>query len=318
MTTLSFLAILPAALAVTGFVIYRFLGAQKESSRITSQIVEKLRADMPERSSQLENLPARQVSIELTRDHALRSTVGEKNFALLQLVLLQEHKRSLVVYGICAGLFLFGMGAFVYLQARPQPLIVDGWHLESVDSRAKGLAVDLDDLRLSWKAAGPQKDVTVVLENIQTGRRTEPLNVNSGTGSVVFEKDALTPLLTERQFKKNNRVRSVMTLPTGDVVSAEFPLHVGMRVMALPDPGEKSLTIAALIDNRLVQGYAFEGKALTWRRKAPVEPRTWGGPITAIKKFMIADFEDYDWPSLKMVYMGFDDLRTIRCEPVGL
>jgi hypothetical protein len=157
----------------------------------------------------------------------------------------------------------------------------------------------------------------VLLENIQTGRRTEPLKVSSSTGSVVFQRDALAPLLTERQFKRQNRVRAVMTTPAGDVVSAEFPLHVGLRLLALPDPGEKSLTIAVLIDNRLVQDYAFEGKALAWRRKAPVEPRTWGGPITSKQKFMIADFEDYDWASLKMVYMGFDDLRMVRCEPVG-
>ena len=317
MTTLSFLAILPAALAVTGFVIYRFLVSQTESSRITSEIVEKLRADMPERSSQLANLPARQLSLELVRDHELRRTVGDKNFELLQLVLKQEHKRSLVVYGICAGLFLIGMSAFIYVQARPEPLVVDGWHLESVDSRAKGLAVDLDDLRLSWKATGPAKDVSVVLENIQTGRRIEALKVNSGTGSAVFQSDSLSPLLSERHFKRQNRVRAVMTLPTGDVTSPEFSLHVGMRVMALPDPAEKSLTIAALIDNRLVQDYAFEGKALTWRKKAPVEPRTWGGAMTGKQKFMIPEFEDYDWASLKMVYMGFDDLRTVRCEPVG-
>ena len=318
MTTLSFLAVLPAALAVTGFVIYRFLGSQKESSRITSQIVEKLRADMPERSSQLANLPARQLSLELVRDHELRSMVGDKNFELLQLVLKQEHNRSLVVYGICASLFLVGMGAFIYVQTRPQPLVIDGWHLESVDSQAKGLAVDLDDLRLSWKATGPARDVSVVLENIQTRRRTEVMRVNSAEVSVVFQRGGLAPLLDERQFKRNNRVRAVMTLPTGDIVSSEFPLHVGMRVLALPDPGEKSLTIAALIDNRLVQGYAFEGKALTWRRNAPVEPRTWGGSITGKQKFMISDFEDFDWASLKMVYMGFDDVRTVRCEPVGL
>ncbi len=121
MSTLSFLAILPAALAVTGLLIYRFLGSQKESSRITSQIVEKLRADMPERGSELASLPTREVSLELKRDHQLRRIVGVKTFELLQLVLQQEHKQSLVVYGICAGLFLVGMGAFMYVQTRPPP-----------------------------------------------------------------------------------------------------------------------------------------------------------------------------------------------------
>ena len=277
MSTLSFLAVLPAALAVTGFVIYRFLGAQKESSRITSQIVVKLRADMPERSSQLANLPARELSLELKRDHQLRQSVGEKNFELLQLVLQQEHKQSLVVYGICALLFVVGMIAFLYVQTRPQPLTINGWHLESVDPQAKGLAVDLDDVRLSWKATGPTEDVSVLLENIQTGRRTDSLKVSSSTGSLVFQRNALAPLLAERQFKRQNRVRVVMRTSAGDVLSTEFPLHVGMHVLALPDPGEKSLIIAALIDNRLVQDYAFEGKALAWRKKAPAEPQKWGG-----------------------------------------
>lgn len=317
MTTLSFLAALPAVLAITGFVVYRFLGTQRESGRVTGIIVEKLRVDLPERSQQILGLPPRELSRELVRDHQLRTAVGEHSFSLLQQALGQEHTRSILVYILCALLFLVGVASFVFTQLHPAPLTFANWRLQSTVPLAAGLAVDTDELKLSWVATGPSEDISITLENVQTGRRTDPLRVAAATGFILFEQGRLAPLLDTREFKQRNRVRAIARTKTGDVISDEFALHVGLKIWAAVDPAREDLLIAAMIDNRLVQGYKFEAKAMAHRKTPPRAPNSWGGEISGKTDLSIPDFKDYDWSTLKVFYMGPDDLSLIRCDPDG-
>lgn len=115
MNNLSFLAALPALLAITGFVIYRLIGPQRQAQQITKDIIAKLRQDAPKRAEILAGLSPSDMAKLLNRDQDLRAQINEHDFALLKRVTHQEFIKSLAVYTVITILFIIGVVAFVYV-----------------------------------------------------------------------------------------------------------------------------------------------------------------------------------------------------------
>jgi hypothetical protein len=234
MTTTAFLAALPALLAVAAFVIFHLIGHQNNAQAITKEIISKLRKESPDSASKLEGLPPRQVAAKLKWDHELRTAVSTQDFDLLTRVSQHEFIKSIIVYSLIALLFIVGVGAFVYVQTRPKPVDLSDWHLESTSSEARGLAVDVDELRLSWRADGPDEDISVSLENIETKRRTVAKSVSSAQQYIIFPADSYREILANRARGTTNRIRAIARTRQGVSISNEFVLFVGINVTAIP------------------------------------------------------------------------------------
>jgi hypothetical protein len=83
MSTLGFLAALPALLAIAGFVVYNLLGHQSKAQQITRDIVAKLRRDAPAQAESVANLGPRQLAARLREETKLRQSVNDQDFQLL-------------------------------------------------------------------------------------------------------------------------------------------------------------------------------------------------------------------------------------------
>src|SRR4051794_31655058 len=98
MNTLSFLAALPALLAVAGFVIYTLVRHQSQAQTVTRAIIAKLRRNSPAEAESLAKLGPRQLAARLRDETNLRKSVNEQDFQLLTRVSQQEFVKALVVY----------------------------------------------------------------------------------------------------------------------------------------------------------------------------------------------------------------------------
>ena len=293
--------------------IYHLLGAHKQSSEIVKTIVGKLRVQAPEQATSLEGLTPRQIATKLRVDNGFRQLISNQDFELLQAVTRNEFVKSLVVYGLIAFLFLVSIVAFVYLQTRPVPVVLKSWSIESDHVDAKGMAVDLDPLIVRWQADGPNVPISVFLENVQTNRKTGPIQTTTGEQQVVFGKDDYRMLLAKRGRLESNRIKAVARTEGRSFDSPEVSLHVGITIRALPDEEKSQVIIFASIDNSRVDNYTFEAKVLAWRRPGTLGPETWGGMVSDGREdFPVTDFAIVRWETAKIIYLGPDRAQLIR------
>jgi hypothetical protein len=291
------------------------IGHESQGKAITAKIIEKLRNESPQNAQLLEKLPPRQVAAKLRLDHDLQKTVSRQDIALLTKVSQQEFIKSVIVYVLIGTSFLLSVGAYVYLQTRPKPLALAEWHLESTNEAAKGIAVDLDDLRLSWKADGPAEDLKLQLENIQTGRRTGEFKASSSEQQITFPVGTYQDLLANREKGASNRVRAIARGTTQSFLSEPINVQVGIKILAIPVQEDSSLWISALIDNAAIQDYRFEAKLMVWPKKRSDGPVSFGGAIKNPKGvFPVINFAQLDWSTAKVVYLSPDDQALVRTE----
>src|ERR1051325_9215508 len=101
----SFLSALPAILALTGFIVYQLIASKGSADPVVLRIVQKLRHSAPTKLPQ-KKLNANQLENLLQQDNALKQLVSEQDFQLLRQVLRQQFIISIVVYSLCAALFV--------------------------------------------------------------------------------------------------------------------------------------------------------------------------------------------------------------------
>jgi hypothetical protein len=317
---MQFLSALPAVLGLTGFVVYYFLLRNRGGDRITLDIVGKLRRDAPERlPPHPEKLDPAALSRLIEGDAALRAKVSEQDFVLLRDALRQQFVTSLVVYAICGTIFLAGVGLYAYLSLRPHPVSISSISVESDNPAAKGVPVDLDDLRVRWSATGDPEDVKVSLENVDAARRSQPKTVRSTEGTIVFSPGEYHEILIDRGHGGRNRLRVLFQTAESEFVSPEFAVLVGTTILAVHlEP--LRVKIMGTIDNSAIDYYDFKAKLLIWTRKPgrPPEPIAYGGSIPYGRNDVMLDpGVRYSWDTAKLIYLGPDDSRTIRTQMLG-
>ena len=312
MSPYTFLAALPALLGFGGFVLYQSLGAHRYGREITQRIVDKLRRESTTAEAPDERLRASQVERLLRGNQELQKIVGQQDFQLLQQALRQQFVISLVVYVLAISFCGYSVYLFAQEATAKKELKLDHFSLSSVDPRSKGLPVDLDQLQLSWVAAGEPEDVKAYLENVQSSLRTAPLIVPSAANKVLFAPDTYRGLLVNRDRGQSNQIRSVVQTKKAAFASDPVDLLVGITVMILVD-SDGLLDVAALIDNMRVPYYDFDTKVVVPPRRSSAKYFSVGPQILYyFKKVHIPRPRALDWDSINAVYFGPDDPRIVR------
>ena len=305
----TFLAGLPAILAVLGFISYQLLRGKTPGEKNVSDVVAKLRqqiGDQPE----YQGLRPEQLERRIQSDQQLRGQINEQDYRLLRRVLRDQHQQTLVVYVVLVVLFLVGTGAF--LAIRPHPLVITDFHLTSLNSTAHDVPVDLDSLLATWTSTGDAEDVTVSFENVRSGARTGPLRVGSADGHLVIPPEAYHALLTERARNGANPFRIVIQTAGRAYESNTFDVLVGMTV-AVVRTARDSVQVGALIDNTLIPNYTFQGRLLLHKHSPGLHLLTFGDTMHYGRStFHVAAPESIDWGLSKFAYFGPDDDRRVR------
>ena len=82
-------------------------------------------------------------------------------------------------------------------------------------------------------------------------------------------------------------------------------------IAAWPD----KVTVACLVDNRLVQDHDYDIEVLLPRSQPKLKSATFKGRVVGGKRdFVISDPKSVNWSAVKVIYMGPLDPRTVRQE----
>lgn len=322
MDTNAFLASLPALLAIVGFVIYRLLIYRKEGSRVVTTIVERLRnAPGPTGKGleKLDKLGPRQILLAVKEDLELKRLLSEQDIKLLTQIELHEHKESMFVHGLVGAIFLFGVWQFVASTRNASILKLTAMHIASDHPDAKGLAVDLDNLVLTWTASGIPEDVEVFLENPQSLKRSTTLRTNSAEQRLVFPRSDYQECLSSRERSGHSRIRAIAKSKETTFTSPEAQLLVGIKIAVYAFEQEREILVSALIDNRSIDNYVFDAKLIVWKKRKKagqeLEILSFDGPMKNPKTtFPVEDFADVSWDTMNLAYFGPDDGRQVRIE----
>jgi hypothetical protein len=232
----------------------------------------------------------------LRRDDSLRRVISEQDFALLKKVLNQQFVTSLVVYLLCGGLCVFGVLQYLKQQ---NAIKISGIDVASPDGGHT--LVDLDALVVNWKAEGDAQQLRVYLENAVDHSRSKTYTIESTNRTVTFCPDDYRAIRRLRDKGAQNAFRVVLEAPNRVFPSDEFDLRVGVELLLVADA--QKATLAALIDNTLVQGYAYEAKVVLPAKKS-LTPLVLGGTITSKADWPLKKPNSIDWQSAKIVFLS--------------
>lgn len=123
------------------------------------------------------------------------------------------------------------------------------------------ILLDLDPLTVKWISKGVARNLEVYLENVATLERTENFKVNSLDAEFTFtclNNDCeYASILSERLPSSVNRVRAVIIDGEQQIISDEFEIHVGIKLLVLGEQPNR-ITIIPLIDNTSVRTVYFQ------------------------------------------------------------
>lgn len=311
-----FLAALPAVLGLSGFVVFHLLRKNQEGDRITGRIISKLRAKRGEvEAAKYAGLSPRQLERRIAREQAAGELVDRQDFELLRQSLQQQFVRGLFVDSTAAVLVLASTLLFVFAPKSGAALTISGISLLDEMPQASGVLVDLDDLRLTWRADGPSEDVSVSLEDLASGKRTAELRASSAEEAVVFPAETYAPVLFTRELHKQNRLRANIRSTSNRFTSDEFSVRVGIKIAIAGFPDK--VKVMARIDNTPIDFYDFEAKVLI-PKKNSLDFLSFEGFKYGENDRPIEDPNDLVWSDIRLAYFGPDDARIVRPEFLGL
>ena len=302
-----FLSSLPAILGLTGFVVFQLLRSTGSGDPIVLRITQKLRNAVPSKLPR-RKLTAEQLQNLLDKDNALKQLVSEQDFRLLRQVLRQQFIISMLVYVICAILLVSGI--WLYLK-QANRLDLESIVVQSANPNAGGLAVDIDDLAISWKSNGTPEEIDTYLQNVETGSESTHLKVQSSANKVVFCRRDYVHVLSNRAKGGSNRIEAVLQGRSQAFTSKGIALQVGIRIVVIAFP--EKVTVAAMIDNHRIDYYSFEAKVLLPFKDPALKPVVLGDEMKYGKTdFPVANLAAVDWNAARIVYFNPDDQRIVR------
>lgn len=122
MSSLSFLAGLPALLGIAGFFAYLWVGQAKIGGDILKDIVGKLRTNPNLDLKAYGDLSPAKLGKIVDSDTSVRDAVNDQDQKLLRLLIIFQHSLTVMVLLVSASLVALS----VWLFTRPQPLSVLG------------------------------------------------------------------------------------------------------------------------------------------------------------------------------------------------
>jgi hypothetical protein len=141
---------------------------------------------------------------------------------------------------------------------------------ESIIKEAGGLLVDLDPVSVQWTFTGKEEMVSVLLENVDSQKRSAKRTVPSNVRAVEFDSTEVLSVASNRKYHGKNRIRSVIEWTGGTSLSDSRDFFVGIEVelrfggrALFPDGKQRTVhTLLATIDHsteQIPRDYSFSG-----------------------------------------------------------
>jgi hypothetical protein len=315
----AFLLALPAVLGIVGFVIYHLLKKSVTADPIIKSIIAKLKTEQPEFYKHLQKLPEAERSVLITKDNEYKAKLSETDRAILNRIITNQFRTNIFVYALCGLLLITGL----YLYLKPKPLSVNDIQLQNTDSKAQDLVSDLDPITVTWASGGTDGELSVALENAETGKQTKRVKVLASEGKVKFlpdNYDNFDQILSNRRPNSFNRVRAVLYAGTEAFKSKEVELRVGVKVIAYEELPAK-IRFNAIVDQRIISSFRFEPRMALFQDEHFNGKQQFEAPQYDSEPFMVIEHPERFTPDGLVFTVNpeaINDSRLIRLDEASL
>lgn len=233
MSTLSFLAALPALLGAGGFALYALLRRGRQSDAVKA-ILESIAA----RTRQLPDLDARldaKAVLRLVREHPeLRQAIAPNDLIALQAANRKQLLETTVVAVVGAALVAFSMVLY-FLTVRD----------ESRRPRITGLTVTglrqgkvtplntMDDVRVSWRHAGDSVPLKLEFNVVGSQVPGPTIDVQAADGSVTIAADRFSRLWPAPTLRETRNLAVVAQTPSEPFRFGPVLVRTGLNIVVV-------------------------------------------------------------------------------------
>ena len=260
---MTFLTSLPAILGIIGFAIYLFLKKSVTHDPIIKSIIDKLKFEEPDFENRWIGLNDKQKEAILKDDNALREKISVHDRKILDKALTNQFNTNIFVYSLCALLIIVG----IYFFLKPKPLTIDNIIIQNANSKNHDVITDLDPITVTWTSSGIDKEVFIVLENIETGKQTKRMRSQASDGKITFISDKYTnydKILSNRYPNEENRVRAIIYSNSESFKSIAFEVKVGVKIICYEKKPNK-LIFNAIIYQVILENCYFSPRVALFK-----------------------------------------------------
>lgn len=307
-TTHMFLAGLPAALGIGGYVIFQISRSRGQSSPLLKMIVEMVKEKGGSMPALDGRLTARQV-FSLVKDNAeLRRKLDAKDYKLLETVMRREERAHFLALGSMLIALAISLAAFLYLRSLT-PRIVSATIAAAPAAGATDastVANTFDDLKVTWASTGGDGSSVLRLVNTATPSLSVDHPVRVSDHVARLEATTLRRLWPDPELGAPTAIR-IEFLGEGETTPfGPFDVQTALEIMYFVQ-GTK-VTVAAMNGQNKMVSHSFASKCVAWPEKvvqgeaSPQSVSLAAENGTASANFA-SDFQP-DPVSLKCAYLG--------------
>ena len=303
-----FLAGLPAALGIGGYVVFLISRARAQSSPLQKMIVEMVKEKGASMPALDERLTPRQVFSLIKDNSELRRKLDAKDYKLLESVMRREERSHILALGSMLVALGISLAAFLYLRSLTPRVISASIAAVPVSSTAGAspVANTFDTLRVEWARTGGDGDFVLRLVNTTTPSLSVDQTVRASDHSARIEAAALRRLWPEPVLGTPTSIRVEFLGEDGASSFGPFEVQTALELMYFVEGSV--VTVAAMDGQNKMVPHAFTASCLAWPEKVvegqaspqSVSLNTGNGKASA----SFAENFQPDPLSLKCVYLG--------------
>lgn len=315
LTTQVFLAGLPAALGIGGYVIFQVGRSRGQGSPLLKTIVEIVKEKGGAMPALDGRLNARQVFLLVKDKPELRRRLDAKDYELLETIMRREERAHLLALGSMLIALTISLVAFLYLRSLT-PKITAATLSAMPPTSVVGVSNPntIDDLKVSWTSSGGDSAFILRLVNANSPALSIDQSVRAADHSARFEAAALRELWPEPVLGAVTAVRIEFLGQEGSSSFGPFEIQTALELMYFVDEG--TVTVAALDGQNHLISHAFKSTCIAWPDQVidgqaspeSVSLSTTNGKASAS---FGSDFRP-DAASLKCSYLGSYPIGLVR------
>lgn len=315
-TTQMFLAGLPAALGIGGYVIFQISRARGQSSPLLKTIVEMIKDKGGAMPALDDRLTARQVFSLIKENPELRRKLDAKDYKLLETVMRREERAHFLALGSMLIALTISLVAFLYLRSLTPKIATAALSAISSSSSqsVSTTANTIDDLKVFWSHTGADGTFTLRLVNTAQPSLSVDQSVRAADHSARLDAATLRKLWPDPALGKPTGLRVEFLGEEGATTFGPFEVQTALELMYFVADG--TVTVAALNGQNKMFTHAFKSTCIAWPQKViegQAAPESLS--LSTDNGKASARFEgDFiaDAASLKCAYLGAYPIELVR------
>lgn len=262
-----FLALLPAILSFTGFVIYLTTKRSKDSSSIVKSIVDTIKAKSSDIVDIDERLSPKQVYNLINSHTEFREKLSSGDYNLFTKIIKSEQKRN-VTYGlitillVCVSLFAF----FKVEQFQSKLTFSDVRLSGKFDGQKMNLPTTKDNLIINWDFQGNDEDIRISLTSVNHNQTSDIFFCRAKDGQLTINNNNLEKIWGCPSMDDSFPVRITFQTSKNTYTFGPFEINTALSVLYHLDLNSNKVEVFTQTMNCGLLDSNYDFKIVSWSK----------------------------------------------------